>query len=428
MISNLVNLPKAIDYFKIYGSWASVRNDFAPKTTSNASKVESENSTANYAGYENPYQLSSYYTNIGSYNGQTMLTYPNNIVNPDIKPDLANSYEVGLSTSLLNNRIGFNFTYYNTVQSDNIIALDLTRTTGFNSRLVNGNEYTTNGFEFEITGKPVVTNNFKWSFSANISHRITKLTEIYGGAEKYGNLSLNERIDNLYATGWMKSPDGKLILDETSGAPSKDPYPQLFGHTEPDVWYGLQNSFTMGKWTMNLDIDGSIGGVMHSLTVAKMWWGGKTEESTTYRDQQYATTAPVYLPDGVNVVSGELVRDGNGNVISDNRVFQENATKVDWQAWCQNYPYRAYVGEDESETFANVLDRTFLKVRRIAITYNMTDLVKGFLKGKSMTATVFCYNVFMLKKAKVIDPDFGRDDELQDPSTRYIGLNLNFKF
>ena len=159
-----------------------------------------------------------------------------------------------------------------------------------------------------------------------------------------------------------------------------------------------------------------------------MWWAGKTIESTEYRDEQYVTSDPVYLAEGVNVVSGELVRDADGNIISDTRVFQTNETKVDWQTWCQNYPYRALVNDDESEKFANVLSRTFLKLRRVALTYDMTPVVSGFMGIKGMDATLFCYDAFILKKAKVIDPDFGRDDELQDPSTRYIGINLSFTF
>jgi len=440
MLSNLFNMPDALDYLKIYGSWASVRNDFAPKVGSNATKTESENSTAKYAGFENPYQLQSYYYNIGSYNGMTMLSYPSNIVNPDIRPDLTNTYELGLSSSAWKNRAGFSFTYYNTVQTDNIIPLDLTQSTGFSSRLINGNEYTTNGIEFEITGKPVKSKNLTWSFAANISHYVTKLTGIYGDSKRITipgmdgnglggkNISLNERVDNLYATGWAKTPDGKVIINEETGLPSKDPYPQLFGHTQPDVWYGMQNSFNMGKFTVNIDFDGNIGGVMYSRTVAKMWWAGKTPESTTYRDEQYATENPVYTPEGVNLVSGELVRDADGNIVSDTRVFKENTTKVNWQTWSQNYPYRAHVGEDESKTFANVFDRSFLKVRRIAASYDMSAIAKNFLHTTKMEVTLFCYDVFILKKAKSIDPDFGRDDELQDPSSRYVGINLNFKF
>mgnify|MGYP006303831155 FL=1 len=124
------------------------------------------------------------------------------------------------------------------------------------------------------------------------------------------------------------------------------------------------------------------------------------------------------------MVSGELTRDTDGKVISDTRVFKENTTKVDWQTWCQNYPYRARVTEDESEQFANVLDRSFIKLRRLSLSYDMSDLVSNVPGIKGLNATLFSYNLFMLKAAKIIDPDFGIDDELQDPAARYIGLNL----
>jgi hypothetical protein len=184
----------------------------------------------------------------------------------------------------------------------------------------------------------------------------------------------------------------------------------------------------MGKFSLIMDFDGVIGGVIDSKTVAKMWWGGKTPESVEYRDEQYATSEPVYLPDGVNVIEGELVRDANGNITSDTRVFKEHTTKVDWQTWCQNYPYRARVNESENEKFANVLDRSFIKLRRLSLTYDLSGAFNSTSVIKGLDVTLFSYNVFMLKKAKIIDPDFGRDDELQDPSSRYIGLNLSFTF
>ena len=428
MVSNLIDLPDVFDYFKVYGSWAEVSADLAPRSEGNPSKVESEWSTADMAGYGNPYQISSYYNNIGTFNGMIMLSYPGSIINPNIKPEKSTSYELGLSTSFKKKRIGFEFTYFNVVDENQILYLPLASSTGFDSRLVNGNEYTTKGLEFAVTARPVHNSNFKWEIAANASHMVKEITGIYGGEKKYGTLSLNERVDNIYGTGWMKSPDGEVILDEESGMPSRDQFPQLLGHSNPDVWYGLQNTFQMGKFTLNMDFDGTIGGVMVSQTVKKMWWGGKHPESLDHRDEQYATDAPVYLPKGVNVTEGELIRDTDGEIISDTRVFQENTTKVDWQTWCQNYPYRANVTEDESEQFANVLDRSFIKLRRLALTYDMSDIIKGVAGFKAMEATIFSYNVFMMKKAKIIDPDFGRDDELQDPATRYIGLNLSLKF
>jgi len=403
LVSNLIDLPKAVDYLKLYGSWAEVSSDLSP------------------------YQISSYYNNEGMYNGSSRVSYDETIVNPNIKPEKSTSFEFGLSSVFYKNRLSFDFTYYNIVDENQIINLDISEASGFSSRKVNGNEYTTNGFEVMLNANPVKNNNFRWDLGLNWATSVKKLTAIYGGADKYGNYSLNERVDNYYATGWMKTADGKLIVSKENGLPSKDPNAQMFGHLNPNWKFGLQNHFKYKNLSLDIDIDGSIGGVIRSLTIEKMWWGGKHPNSVEYRDAEYAAGQPIYVPDAVNIVSGELTTDTDGNVISDTREYQTNATTISWQTWCQNYPYRAKVSQAESETFANIFDRSYVKLRKVAFKYDLTNLihVNAF---KQIEATAYGYNLAMWKKAKIIDPDYGDDENLQDPSTRYFGLGLTVIF
>ena len=403
MVSSLVDLPKAFDYLKIYGSWAEVSSDLSP------------------------YQISSYYSNAGIYDGNSKVTYPSTIVNPNIMPEKSTSFELGLSSVFLKNRISFDFTYYNIVDENKIIDLPTSGASGFSSRKVNGNQYTTNGFEIMLHATPVRKKDFNWDLGLNWTTSVKKITDIYGGAEKYGNYSLNERVDNYYATGWMKTVDGQLIVSEATGLPTKDPFPQMFGHLDPNWRFGLQNHFKYKKLSLDVDIDGAVGGVIRSLSVEKMWWGGKHPNSVEYRDAEYTAGHPVYVPEAVNVVSGELTTDVNGNVISDTRVYKTNETAVSWQTWSQNYPYRAKVSESESKTFANVFDRTYVKLRKVAFNYDLTDLihVNAF---KKIEATAYGYNLLMWKKAQIIDPDYGDDENLQDPSTRWLGLGLTLTF
>lgn len=427
MISNLVDMPAAMDYLKVYGSWAEVSADLAPEANGNPDRIEGKESIATVAGYYDPYQIQSYYSNAGSFNGLTMLSYPGGIVNPNIKPEKSTSYELGLSTAFLGNRLSLDVAYYNVVDEFQIINLPISSATGFNSRKVNGNEYTTNGLEVAVNANPVRNSSFRWDIGVNWDHKVKKITDIYGGEEKYGNYSLNERVDNYYSTGWLKAPDGQVILNESTALPTRDPYPQMFGHMEPDWRFGIQNSLSYRNFTLNIDMDGVWGGVFWSRTVEKLWWGGKHPNSVEYRDAEYAAGKPVFVPEGVNVVSGELVQDTDGNVISDNRVFQQNQTAVSWQTWCQNYPYRARIGEEESEEYANVLDRSFIKLRRVALSYDLTGLARiSAFKGIEVTA--YGYNLFILKKAPMVDPDFGHDDDLQDPSARYLGMSLTLRF
>ena len=403
LVSNLVQLPKALEYLKLYGSWAEVSSDLAP------------------------YQISSYYNNSGIYDGHPRVYYPGTIINPNIKPEKSTSFELGLSSVFLKNRLSFDLTYYNIVDENQIIDLPTSEASGFNSRKVNGNQYTTNGFEVMLNTRPVQTKNFRWDAGLNWTTSVKKLTQIYGGAKKYGNYSLNERVDNYYATGWMKTAEGKLIVSEETGLPTRDPNPQMFGHLDPNWRFGLQNHFRYKKVSLDVNIDGVTGGVIRSLTVEKMWWGGKHPNSVEYRDAEYTAGHPIYVPDAVNVVSGELTTDTDGNVISDTRQYKTNTTAVSWQTWAQNYPYRAKVTESESKKFANVFDRSYVKLRKVAFNYDLTDLI-GTHVFKRVEATAYGYNLLMWKNAQIIDPDYGDDNNLQDPSTRYVGLGLTVTF
>ncbi|UGU15682.1 SusC/RagA family TonB-linked outer membrane protein [Sinomicrobium kalidii] len=423
LVSNYIKLPKAIDFLKLYGSWAEVSSDL------------------------DPYEITPYYINDANgenektFGSTPRITYPGGIVNPNIKPEKSTSFELGMNSSFLTGRLKLGFTYYNVVDTNQIIDLPISIASGFGSRKVNGNEYTTNGYEVVLNATPVLTDDFRWDITTNWSTWEKKITGIYGGQERFGDLYLNDRADSFYAEVWQKAPDGQLILND-EGLPVKDNFKQKIGHRAPDWLLGLQNSFRYKKFTLNVGIDGVWGGIMRSQTIEKMWWGGKHPNSTEYRDAEYAAGEPVYVPEGVNVVSGELNQDVNGNVISDTRVFGENTTAVNWQTWSQNYPYRARVTTDENEKFANVFDRTFFKLRSVSLKYDFTDLLNiGGVQHIDMTLNG--YNLLVWKKADIIDPDFGSgrseennrpethygdDNNLQDPSSRYIGLGINVKF
>ncbi len=408
LLSNIFELPNAIEYVKLFSSWARVSSDL------------------------DPYELSAYYNSSGNFANTQQLTYPSDIINPNIEPETSTSFELGFNTSFIENRLAFDATYYNTVDTDQIIDQPISQASGFSSRKINGNEYTTNGLELSLRFKPIQNDSFKWSGLLNWSKRVTRLTEITSGEDKYGNLSLNDRIDSYYGIEWMKSSEGEVILNASTGLPTRDTYLSYLGHFDPDWSFGFVNDFNYKNWNLNVAVDGIWGGVLRSQVVEKMWWGGKHPKSVQYRDEEYAAGEPVYVPEGVNLVSGELVRDVNGNVISDTRVFEEHSNPISWQTWSQNYPYRARVTEEESETFANVFDRTYLKLRSVSLSYNFTDLLNSEVI-KDANLSFNGYNLFILKKGDYYtDPDYkiedGDSNNIQDPSSRYLGMGVNLKF
>ncbi|AUC84439.1 SusC/RagA family TonB-linked outer membrane protein [Polaribacter sp. ALD11] len=404
MVSEWFDLPESINYLKVFGSWAQVKRSL------------------------DAYQINSYYNNAGMFNGSPVLSYPGGLVNPDIEGSLTTNVELGLSAGFLNNRISLDFAYYNAIDEDSIINLPISLGSGFSSRKENAHQFTTNGYEVSVRATPIKNDNFRWDVLTNWSKKVQRVTRLDEGAEKYNDLKLNERTDAFYATVWEKSADGQLILDSKTSMPTKNAYKQNIGNKNPDWRLGLENTFKYKDFSLKVGVDGVWGGLLRSRTVEKMWWGGKHPNSTIHRDAEYKNgIGTVYTPTGVNVTGGSVQKDLNGNITSDTRTYSAHTTPVSWQSWSQNYPYRAQVTSKESKIFANVFDRTYFKLRTVALSYDLNKVIKaeGF---KQINASLNGYNLFIWKKADIIDPDFGDDDNLQDPSTRYLGLGLTFKF
>ena len=110
--------------------------------------------------------------------------------------------------------------------------------------------------------------------------------------------------------------------------------------------------------------------------------------------------------------------DSEGKIISDTRVYAPNTTAVNYISWNVN----------TSNAFLNhYYDASFVKLREITLTYNFSSalLSKTFLEKASISFVG--RNLFLWSDMKEVDPDPGSDN-LQTPSTRSIGFNLDFTF
>lgn len=412
VISDYVKMPAFIDYLKIMGSWAAVSSDL------------------------DPYQIQQVYSKMANWGSQPVVSYPSALVNANIKPQKTTSFEVGLSTSLFD-RLSLDVSYYRSLDTNQILDMLISQASGFDSRKINGNTYTTNGVEIMAGVKAVQTKDFKWDFNLNLSHSVRKLTDIYGGETYFGNLKKGDRADSYYADVWLRDPEGRVVVDE-NGQSQRDPYKRNVGHMEPNVRLGMQNTFKYKDFTLSIDLNGAIGGLIYSQLSPKMWWGGKHPNSTTYRDQEYANRdkdgkpIPVYIPNAVIITGGEVKYDVHGNIVSDTRTYKPYGKAVDFQSWAQTYPYQAVVTDKMDKFYANTFSRTYLKIRQISLTYDFRHLLPKNFAIKGLTATLFCNNVALWSKAPWIDPDINGDsdsnDGASDPTARYVGIGVNVKF
>ncbi|HEY9487190.1 MAG TPA: TonB-dependent receptor, partial [Chryseosolibacter sp.] len=364
-----------------------------------------------------PYQHIQAYSPGVKWNNQPSLSYPSVLLNPDIKPETSDTYELGADIRFLEGRVGLDVAVYRIRDFDNITDVPMSLGSGYSSRLENGGEFLRKGLEVTLTGTPVKTTAFSWDVTVNWSQFRRYLESVYDGSDRIGFIKVGTRTDQIYGFSYMRTPGGKLIVQE-NGFPQDDPFTRMLGYENPDYIFGIQNALSLGNFTLMISADGRVGGKMYSSTNQKMWWGG-THPGTVnqYRDDANEGIAS-YVADGVTVVEGSAEYDSEGTILSDTRVYAPNTTAVNYISWNINTS-NAYLN--------HYYDATFIKLREVTLTYNLPQplLSKTFIHRASVS--LVGRNLLLWADMPEVDPDAGTDN-LQTPSARNLGFNINFIF
>jgi len=139
---------------KLRGSWAQVGND------TSVFSLYDDYSTTDYPG------------------GVTLPTASNY---PYILPEKTSSWEVGLETKFLGNRLNVDVALYKTSTRNQIISAETSAETGSTSRKMNAGLITNKGVEVTFRMVPVRTKDINWEINGNWSLNKNKLNELQNG-------------------------------------------------------------------------------------------------------------------------------------------------------------------------------------------------------------------------------------------------------
>jgi TonB-linked SusC/RagA family outer membrane protein len=399
VLSDALKLPQTISFLKVRASWAKVNTGFIGDGS-------------------DPYSHLTTY-NIGDkWNNTPSLVWPTTAISPNLVPATVLSGEYGLMAGLFNNRITIDATFFRNKDYNNFVNVPQSQSSGITSILKNANVYIRKGWEFVISGVPVKTKAFKWETGFNFSSVHRWLKEATDNPDGYiGNIKEGDRTDRIYI--WeSRAPDGQAIYN-TNGMQAYDPYAQFYGHDDPDWIYGWQNTFTYKNLSLCFSLDGRLGGLIYSTTNQKMWWGGTARGTVNHFRDEANAGQNTYVGPGVVVASGDVEYDSHGNIISDTRKFSPNTTPVNYISFMQttsgamlnNYFY--YSG-------------SYLKMRELVLTYHLPTKWTGKVFS-SASVSLIGNNLFLVAKLPNVDPD-AESDNLQTPSMRSLGVNVNLKF
>lgn len=465
VISDYINLPSAISYLKVRGSYANVKDGGTTPYIGASFQALGATSPVGYGNsYYTPYDGPSYglstpfYTTLQSYNNQTGAIAPNYAVDKNIKPSSRSNYEFGMDIRFLNNRLGLSATYFQYKDGPQIGNQLVSETSGLSYFTTNGLTTKRTGGELSVTGTPIRTKDFSWNILANWGTYKEVYTAFAGGAKEVSNgtgypTRIGDRVDQLYTSIEAKTPDGKVIDDE-SGFVVYLPKAQKYGHSDPDWSWGIHNSFNYKSWTLGFQFDGMVGGKIHDYVLQKLTEGGRGLNTATgvigqarlYESQHWGDPGykgaiqngkPIMSGNQVQVVggTGKIAYDPATGVITNGKALQFAPNTVA-TPWIQDYVSSFY--NDAEHTW---ISKTYAKLREVVLSYSLPE--KWFQKGgiSKIDVSLVGRNLLYFFPSQYHDIDVdqfpgrnqfgsltGSGNSLQTPTTRSFGVNVNVVF
>lgn len=420
VLSEVLEIP-SVNFLKLRMSYAKVGSSLEPyvNSTYNPNGNGDVRNFDDIYNNQDTYTLNNPYTIRGvNYNPATVNSI---LANQNLEPAFNSSTEFGIESRLLNNRLGLDVTYYENTNGPQIFDLRYSDASGYQGKKENGITTKTKGWELALTATPIKTNNFNWNIILNWSAYKEYLEKVYGDITNNGRIKIGDRVDAYYITDFMRTSDGKLIVGD-DGKPLENAYETLAGYAAPKWSAGIANSLTYKNFSFDFSLDGRYGGKIEDYVSKKMWQSGRHEGSDTPERSNDVQGIKSYVTDGVIVTGGTLTTDGAGNVISDTRTFAPNTTKMYYQDFAKSY---------NGQTAANIIDKTFFKLREVSLTYTFPKNVLSNTFINSASISLIGRNLIYFAKHKDIDLDQFNDEKgstLQTPTVKSYGLNINLKF
>jgi hypothetical protein len=264
-----------------------------------------------------------------------------------------------------------------------------------------------------------------------------------------------DRVDKLFAGVTAKTADGQVI-NNSDGYPVYLPKAQYVGNSDVKYSWSVGNKFTYKTLSVSFQFDGKVGGIIQDRVMRKGIEGGSNiftvegavgtaraieAQNTVYNQSlgKFELTpnfAGTYVGEGVQISNGTAITyDGVTGVITNLGAlkFSPNASKIQS---IQDY-VSSYFNDFEHTSVA----KTYAKLRELVVTYSVPQKYLGkssFISKIDISLVGRNLLYFFPSRFKDMDVDQysgrsiysgnSREYNLQTPTTRSYGFNVNFVF
>ncbi len=266
------NLGKIFNSFKLRGAWGEAGN-------------MSVLTSSSYINVKEGSLLSP-----SSYLGQTAYILSSIDGNKKIRPEVTKELEFGFDASLLDGRLGIEFTKYHQNVYDLVLAKAMALSSGYVKKVENVGTLTNDGIEVTLSGVPVKTKTFTWNSSINFSTNKNVVSDIEGGyisLNVFGNdnaiLANGYPMTTFYGTFYATDENGNWVLDangnpqrakgimidedgdgfpesyeqqfDSNGQPTGNILKKVLGKTSPDYIVSFNNTFKYKNFDLNVNVE-----------------------------------------------------------------------------------------------------------------------------------------------------------------------------
>jgi TonB-linked SusC/RagA family outer membrane protein len=390
VVSEAIQMPTAINYFKVRSSWAQA------------------------GGATDPYKLLLTYALSGAHNGAPLAQINNTeIPNSLLQPLTSTTFEAGLETRLFNNRLSADIAYYTRKTTNDIVNATVSYTSGYNAAVFNVGEISNKGIEVLLNFEALRKKSFTWNASFNMAYNKSEVINLYNDLQTlrvdenrtrtaYVHQDVGLPYSQVKGFDFKRDDQGRVVYD-AQGYPLQGNL-KSFGSGVSPWTLGFTNSFRYKGVGLSFLVDGKFGGKIFSGTNALGYRRGNLKETLPGRE-------------------GGLIGEGV------NEKGEPNQVRVEAQ------PYYDRIANNIATPF--VYSSDFIKLRQVILDYSIPSKYLGSkLPFKAVSLSLTGRNLWIIhKKTPNIDPESNYSNSnaqglefYSAPPTRSMGVNLNLKF
>lgn len=437
VLDEAFNLPSAVSFAKLRASYGVVGNY---PLIYQANIAYNQNTLGVQAIGGRPIL----YSNISSFFGNDL-----------IRPEQKQEFEFGLDMAFFN-RLEADITYYNGKTYDQILPVDIPRSSGARTVLTNIGTLRNKGIEIGLKAHILRGNGFNWTSRLNYARNRNVVEKLANDATELlhadfdGNAAqirsvVGQPMGDIYAHPVATNANGEKIVAPNGLYQLDGDTWEKYGNAMPDFEGGFLNTFSYKNIFLDVVADFSFGGAVMPTGIYWLTSRGLTEESLNFMNAERGGLQ-YYVDANGKGVQTSSDRGPNGEQVFNDGVLlegvlqsgEENAnviTQALYYAGTYNWGGPQY-GNSRYELYIN--ENNWIKVREISLGFNMPTSLTSKLGMSKASLSVFGRNLFFIYRSiKDLDPEqtvagsrwyHNINNAGNNPSFRTFGVQLNASF